>query len=224
MITSLSETGFPAGWTVDDLRRHLGGIPARRIRVWPPPGLATVQHVIEIRDREGRLCELVDGTLVEKTMGWYESLVAVLIVTHLHSFVRKHRLGQVLGADGTLRIFPHMVRIPDGCFISWERLPKGSRQQRRRPVPSLAPDLAVEVLSKGNTKKEMARKLRDYFEAGVRLVWYIDVESRTAIMYSAVDQPVEIDEDGELDGGDVLPGFSLSLRELFAEADLEGPN
>ena len=108
------------------------------------------------------------------------------------------------------------MRIADVAFIRWERFPNGKLP--REPIPALAPDLAIEVLSKGNTEREMQRKLRDYFEAGVRLVWYIDPESRTATVYTATDQSAAIDSDGVLDGGDVLPGFTLSLTELFAKA------
>ena len=83
-------------------------------------------------------------------------------------------------------------------------------------IPDLAPDLAVEVLSEGNTKQEMERKLKDYFFAGVRLVWYIDVKKRTVEVYTSPDQGVTLTEGQNLDGGDVLPGFRLPLRQLFA--------
>ncbi len=65
----------------------------------------------------------------------------------------------------------------------------------------------------------MTRKLRDYFTAGVRLVWLIDPRTRTAKSYSGLDQCESIGKSGALSGGDVLPGFELSLRDLFAEAE-----
>ena len=68
----------------------------------------------------------------------------------------------------------------------------------------------------------MERKLRDYFAAGVRLVWYIDPRSRTARAYTAPDSCQELTDQGTLSGGDVLPGFELSLAELFAEIDAAG--
>ena len=71
-----------------------------------------------------------------------------------------------------MRLFPGQVRIPDVAFISWKRYPKGKR--RRGEIPTVAPDLVVEILSKGNTPKEMKRKLDEYFQAGVRLVWYVN--------------------------------------------------
>jgi Uma2 family endonuclease len=81
----------------------------------------------------------------------------------------------------------------------------------------------VEVLSESNTREEMDDKLEKYFQAGVRLVWYIDPESRSARVYTAPTAVTEIDRSGFLHGGDVLPGFQLSLPGLFEEADRQGP-
>ncbi len=207
--------------TMADLQAHLGDIPAERIRLEPHPGTATEKDLLRVAAKEDRLCELIDGTLVEKTMGWQESYVATLILRVLANFVQEHDLGVVLGADATLRILPRQVRLPDACFISWQRFPKKSL--KNVPIPALVPDLAVEVLSKSNTKREMDRKLSEYFKAGVRLVWYVDPLSRDARPYTSPDQVTHVAEQGYLDGGEVLPGFRLSLAELFAEADRTGP-
>ena len=213
---------FPTDWSFADLQEHLGGIPPERIRIYPPPGMATLQDAIAVDAREERPCELVDGILVEKAMGWYESMLAVMIATEMNLFVRKENLGIVLGEAGTLNILPEMVRIPDVCFIGWDRFPKEGLT-RKQPIPPLVPDLVVEVLSESNTKREMQRKLKDYFEAGVSLVWYIDPATRSAKVYTAVDEMTAVDPSGVLDGGSVLPGFELSLEGLFAEADRQGP-
>jgi Uma2 family endonuclease len=76
--------------------------------------------------------------------------------------------------------------------------------------------LAVEVLSRGNTKKEIDRKLRDFFKAGVRLAWVIQPKTQTAEVYTSPTKPRHVGKDQSLDGGDVLPGFTLSLKDLFA--------
>jgi Uma2 family endonuclease len=203
------------GVTIADLLRRLGNVPARRVRLVPTPGTATEKDVIRVLDRENRPCELVEGTLVEKPMGYEESQIAGLLLTLLNNFVRPRKLGIVTGPDGTIRLFPGLVRIPDVAFASWDRFP--GRKRPRTPIPLLAPDLVVEVLSKSNTKAEMDRKLREYFEAGVRLVWMVDPRKRTVRVYTAVDQSVLVKEDQSLDGGAVLPGFILPLCELFAE-------
>ncbi len=205
--TSASTREAPA--TVGDLLQRLGGIPAGRVRLSPTPGTATEKDVIAVLDREDRLCELVEGTLVEKPMGYEESEIAGLILIGMSIFVRPRKLGIVTGADGTIRLFAGLVRIPDVAFASWDRFP--GRRRPRVPVPDLAPDLAVEVLSKGNTAGEMKRKLGEYFGAGVRLVWLVDPRKRSVRVHTAVDRSVLFTGDQWLDGGDVLPPASPYL-------------
>src|SRR5436190_22649469 len=83
------------------------------------------------------------------------------------------------------------------------------------PIVDFAPPLAVEVLCDRNTEQEMGLKLTEYFDAGVRLVWYIDLDERIAVVYTAPDEKRVLSEGDSLDGGDVLPGFSLPLAKLF---------
>jgi Uma2 family endonuclease len=226
-LVSPTETGAEAGVdtlamteakadrsTLADLVERLGNVPLNRILTRPPLGTATERDVTELEVHSKRLCELVDGVLVEKTVGYLESYLGVIIVGLVWEHVGKHDLGIVLAADGTLRILPDQVRISDCCFISWKRFPEGKLPQV--PIPAVAPDLAIEVLSASNTEGEMERKLRDYFAAGVRLVWYIDPRTRTAKSYTSVEACVTVGENESLSGGDVLPGFQLSLGQLFA--------
>ena len=220
MATTLEAPASAPFATVGELLKRLGNIPPDRVRLRPTPGTATERDVIEVNGREDTLCELIDGVLVEKAMGFEEAGFATLLAGYFFVFLRAHDLGKALGADATVRLFPGMVRIPDVAFVSWDRYPKG---RKRVPIPDLAPDLAVEVLSKSNTKAEMRRKLADYFRAGVRLVWYVDPRARTVTVYTAPDRSVVLGEDQVLDGGDVLPGFALPIREWFAEADRQGP-
>lgn len=214
-------TSPPALLTLADLLEHLGDIPAERVRLQPALGTATEQDVLDAHDREDRLCELVDGVLVEKAMGYYESRLAVLLAHILGSFLDQHNLGIVAGADGMMRLAPGQVRIPDVSFVAWERLP--NRRVPRDPIPDLAPDLAVEVLSPSNTPGEMDRKLRDYFSAGVRMVWLLDARSRTLAVYTSPEQCEVIREPETVSGGDVLPGFTLVLGELFQRAESAPP-
>jgi Uma2 family endonuclease len=206
--------------TLADLLESLGDIPPNRVLYDPRPGTATVQDVIDMEARENRLFELVDGVLVEKAMGYRESLLAVAIAAMLREFVRAHKLGLVTGSDGTMQLFAGLVRIPDVAFVSWDRLP--GKRVPKEPVPHLAPNLAVEVLSLTNTPKEMARKRREYFQAGVRLIWEVDPERRQVSVYTDPDRVTILTEADTLDGGEVLPGFTLVLRELFAELDQHG--
>jgi Uma2 family endonuclease len=116
-----------------------------------------------------------------------------------------------------IRLASGLVRIPDVAYIAWERLP--DRRLPVDPVPGLVPNLVVEVLSQGNTASEMARKRQEYFAAGVQLVWLIAPENHTVDVYTAVDQVTRLDAHQLLDGGAVLPGFTLSLHELFTNFD-----
>jgi Uma2 family endonuclease len=203
------------GVTIGDLLKRLGNVPASRVRLYPTPGTATEKDVIRVLDHENRPCELVEGTLVEKPVGYDESEITATIIIIVGSFVRRHKLGLVTGPDGTIRLFPGMVRIPDVAFTSWDRFP--GRKRPKVPIPDLVPDLVVEVLSKSNTKQEMDRKLREYFKAGVRLVWMVNPKRRTVRVHTAFDQSVLLDEDQSLDGGTVLPGFVLHVRDLFVK-------
>ncbi len=211
---------LPEDRTLADLHEQLGGVPLERIRLHPYPGTATEKDVLETERRSGRICELIDGVLVEKAMGLRESRLAATLIHLMESYLDRSPLGIVTGEAGTMRILARQVRIPDVAFICWDRLPGGKVPEE--PIPALVPDLAVEVLSPGNTEAEMERKLRDYFAAGVRLVWYIDPLSRSARAYTGVYQGVEVGPEGVLSGGDVLPGFTLSLAELFARAEKGG--
>ena len=142
-------------------------------------------------------------------MGFEESRLAIKLSHLVMSYLDRNDLGICVGADGMMRIAPGLVRIPDLSFISWERLP--GRESPREPIP----DLAVEVLSEGNTKPEMARKVREYFDAGVILVWLIDPRKRTARVFSTTEKSILVRADQALDGGAVLPGFVLRLSDLL---------
>jgi Uma2 family endonuclease len=155
-------------WTLAGLLEQLGHINPKRVRMTPLPGTATEKDVIRIEQRENRLCELIDGVLVEKIMGCREGYLSQRVGRLIGNYVDDHDLGIVAGADGTVRLMKGLVRIPDVSFVSWNQLP--SRTVPDEPIPDLAPDLAVEVLSKGNTPGEMQRMLKEYFLAGVRLV------------------------------------------------------
>ncbi len=203
--------------TLADVLQRLGGISPRRIRFRPPLGTATEKDVLRIRDRERRLFELVDGVLVEKVMGYWESVLAIELGRLLGNFVNRRKLGSLAGEAGMLRLSPGLVRIPDLSFISRARL-ASHRRARARILP-LAPDLAIEVLSEGNTPREMARKVREYFVSGCRLVWFIDPRTRTVAVYTSPAKPITLTEKQTLTGGDVLPGFRLPLRKLFALLD-----
>jgi Uma2 family endonuclease len=203
-----------SNWTAEDLVVRFGPIPLNRIRMHPAPGTATIADVIAIETRENRLCELVDGVLVEKVMGTVESAIAIQLAAYLIAYIKPRRLGIVLGADGMLEMAPGLVRIPDVSFISATRLKDGKLPSD--PIAALVPDLAVEVLSAGNTASEMTRKLREYFQYGTSLVWYVTPQNQQVAVYRSLEQQKLLVVGDVLEGDDVIPGFSLQVAELFA--------
>ena len=186
-------------------------MPLERIIFDPWPGTATEADLLRLVERDKRFCELIDGTLVEKPVGWIEALIAMNLAVRLGTYVHDHNLGAVSGADSTLRMTSGRVRLPDVVFVSLARLPR-----TREPIPTLAPDLAVEVLSESNTSAEIAQKLREYFQSGTRLAWIVDPPTRTVAIYHGPGEPTRVlDTAGQLDGEEVVPGFTLPVADLF---------
>ena len=203
--------------TLADLLYELGDVPPSRIRRYPYPGTATVKDVERIQAEEKRYFELVDGVLVEKATGYRESIRAMAFGEYFRVYSRSHKRGIVAGADGLLQLIPNLVRGPDAAFTFRDSLEVGKVPSA--PVPLLVPDVVVEVMSISNTRREMQRKLGEYLSAGVRLIWYVYPEERVVDVYAGSPTAHRLTSADTLDGGDVLPGFTLKLAELFAELD-----
>lgn len=195
-----------------DLLRRLGGVPPERIRMNPAPGTATEK---DLRRAGKPICELIDGVLVEKAMGSSESMLGGYILTRISVFEESRDLGLVLGADGYIRIRKGLVRVPDVTFIPWSSLP--DEELPREAFWQVQPGLIVEVLSPTNRKKEIDRKLREFFGIGCPLAWVIDPRTKTARAYTALDAFEDYTARGTLDASPVLPGFKLSLADVFGK-------
>ena len=190
----------------------LGGVPLERVRFDPPPGSATIEQALEITERE-RSVELVNGTLIEKAMGAWESNVAARLLIALGNFSDEHRLGVIFGPDATLRMLGGNMRMPDASFVAKDRVPTDEA-----PVPLLCPDLVAEVLSRKNTGAEIDRKLAELFGGGTRLAWVIDPRKRTVAVHRVPTAPaIVLDAAGQLDGEGVLPGFRHPVADLFRD-------
>lgn len=219
MTQALTPSSAQRVWTAADLFERFGPIPLDRIRTDPPPGLATLNDAIAFNESKRGLCEFVDGVLVEKTVGAYESYLAMEIAFVIRQFLVEHNLGVVLVTDGSYRFVSGRMRMPDVSFISWQRM--GDYDLRSQAVVPFAPDLAVEVLSPSNTERELEDQLEDYFTDQVHLVWVVDPQRREVSVYVSQTQPTVLGESDRLEGGDVLPGFALSLENLFAKPQSE---
>jgi Uma2 family endonuclease len=161
---------------------------------------------------DGNKYELVDGEIRVSPAGDRHSAVALALGARLLAFVKEHHLGHVMGADAGYRLPGGNVRSPDVSFVSTGRFPND------RPTDdwgSLAPDLAVEVVSPRDRPRYVLDKVGEYLEAGVQLVWVIDPGTSTAVLYESLTDVREIGIDEDLDGGEVIPGFRCKLADIL---------
>jgi len=199
---------------VAELIAALGDISPERICLNPPPGTATKRDLLRKDVMGGKLYELVERTLVEKAMGAPESFLAIELIRFLSRYLDDHDIGFLYAPDVLIQILPGLVSGPDVCFVPWTLRP--DKTVPTEPIGTLIPELVVEILSPSNMKKEIRRKLREYFRAGVLVVWVIQPKNSTAEIYTEPESKAILAESGILDGGDILSGFKLPLQKLFA--------
>ncbi len=158
--------------------------------------------------------ELVRGRLIvrEPPKPWH-GLYAANLCRIVGSHVRAARLGSVFGQDTGFHIAsdPDTVLAPDLAFVLADRMP--SREDDR--YWRMAPDLVAEIMSPGDRRKAVIRKIHDWLDAGVRVAWFIEPRHWRAAIYYADGTDVAVAADGMLTAGDVLPGFACALREVF---------
>ena len=178
-----------------------------------PAPLLTAAELLALPDDDYRY-ELVRGKLIRMPPpGSRHGRTVVRVASRLDQFVDERQLGTVFADSGYLLEWgPDTVRAPDISFISAARLPP---DQVPAGYPTLAPDLAVEVLSPSERPGARREKLWDYFTAGTRLVWEIDPAQRTITVYRSVHDRTTLAATDELTGAEVLPGFACRVGELI---------
>jgi len=161
-------------------------------------------------------CELVAGEVLrEPQPGPEHEWLSRKVAYYLQRFLNEHRLGRLLGAAGyILERDPDTVRGPDESFVSEERW--AGKLDKRKYFEG-APDLAVEVASPDDSRRKLAEKARSYLAAGARLVWVFWPKRRTVDVYRPGSPPVTLTASDTLDGGDVLPGFTLPVARIFED-------
>jgi Uma2 family endonuclease len=177
--------------------------------------LVTADELLMMPD-DGFHYELVKGELKRMPpTGDEHGGVTMTLAAPLYQYVKLNKLGRVYAAETGFKLEsdPDTVRAPDIAFVSTERIEAAGRVQGYR---SGAPDLAVEVFSPGNTKREMAEKVEQYFAAGARLVWVVNPKSKTVTVYRSLTDVTVLTEKDTLDGGEVVPGFQIPVAEIFA--------
>jgi Uma2 family endonuclease len=148
-------------------------------------------------------------------MGALAATIATFLASHLNVFAWQRRLGFAT-SEATFRLLPDRPqRRPDVAFIPYERwVPQPGSEDP--PAWNVVPTLTVEVVSPNDVITELEEKLRDYFDAGVRLVWVLNPTLRRVYVYESFTQVRILQENDELDGGPALPGFRLRIADLFA--------
>lgn len=199
--------------TVADLLEELGQIPAERIRLQPAPGTATEEDLLQTRR-----CELIDGTLVEVAVGFFESRLAFVLGYLIEQYLKTNPIGFAVGADAYTRLEGVGIRVPDVAVYLWSRLPE--RKVPRVSVASTIPHLAVEVISPSNTRKELMRKRQEFLERGTELFWLVDPRKQTVEITSAEGRETLLTINDTLSGEPVLPGFRVKIADWFGEAEL----
>jgi Uma2 family endonuclease len=165
---------------------------------------------------DGDHYELVDGELVERPMGFRSSRIGGELFWLLKAHCRQHQLGWVLPSDAGYQCFPDdpgKVRKPDVSFIQAARL---AAEDEPEGWASIAPDLAVEVVSPNDLFEAVSIKVREYLAAGVRLVWVIDTATQMVYVYPHDRRGEILTQDDDLSGGDVVEGFHCRVADLFA--------
>jgi len=200
--------------TLADIIAKLGDIPPERILLDPAPGTATEADLILNNEGDNAFCELVFGTLVEKPMGFEEGKIEGWLLHLLYLYLADHDIGDLSSGSGLLRLGKGLVRSPDITFCLWQTATT-EEEDRKNPIANTFPDLAVEVVSKSNTPKELARKRKEYFKAGTTLVWQVYPKTRTVEVYTSPIRFRTLTIGDTLDGGEILPGLQIPLKRLF---------
>lgn len=179
-----------------------------------PTQTMTAEQLLKLPRGEFRY-ELVKGEL--RTMsptGGEHGRVTGRITVRLGSYIENNDLGVYFGAETGFKIAsdPDTVRAPGFSFISHGRIPEGGITKK---FISGAPDLAVEVLSPGDSYNEVLTKVGEWLTAGTRAVWIVSPENRSVIVYRSLMEAPIFSEADELDGGEVVPGFRCRVNEIF---------
>lgn len=177
--------------------------------------LMTADELLRLPRGEHRY-RLIKGELITMSPAGSEHGALVVNMTlPLAQYVKANDLGIVFGAETGFKVAenPDTVLAPDVSFISWERVPTSGIPKKYWPG---APDLAVEVLSPGDTAREVEVKVGQWLAAGARLVWTVNPKQRSVTVHRSPQDSDTLSETDELDGEEVVPGFRCRVSEIFA--------
>ena len=176
--------------------------------------LMTADELLDMPD-DGYRYELIRGELIRMSpAGNLHGKYAMRVGTPLSNFVDDNDMGEVYAAETGYILDPdcHTVRAPDVSFISRERLEEIGETDGYWPA---APDLAVEVISPNDRYAEVEAKVLEWLDAGTRMVIVVNPRTRTVRVYRSPTNVADLTLDGEIDGGDIVPGWRLAVSRIF---------
>jgi len=180
--------------------------------------VTAIDRISSNRDDEP-LFEVINGEIVElPPMSFHSTKLATRLVGEIFAFLKINPLGEV--ASETLFRLPleedfHRNRRPDAAFVSYQRWPRGKPEAYSDNAWDVVPDLAIEVVSPSDPLEDLMDKLGEYFEVDVRTVWVVHPRQKLVQVYESMVVMRAFRIDDTLDGGQVLPGFRLPLKEIF---------
>jgi Uma2 family endonuclease len=174
-------------------------------------GLATLQDLLNT-PKDGKKYELVDGEIVVSPAGMRHSEVTINIAGLIWEFLQKNPVGKVYASDVGIAFPNGNVRSPDVTFVSLSKLPEGRSPET---FGELIPDLAVEVLSPSDSLKELGKKIGEFLENGVPLVWVVDLARQTVTIYRSLTETQQLTSKDTITAEPGLPGFSAPVSRFF---------
>lgn len=179
--------------------------------------VTTIEDLSRIED-DGLRYELIGGKLIcMSPAGGRHGRIIFELVLLLGNYVRDQNLGQVyIGDTGfILARDPDTVLVPDVAFVRAANVPEGDEEIG---FLDLVPDLVIEVVSPSDRAKDTMAKLSTFLATGVRLVWQVDPATRIMVVYTPEEPQTILVESDQLDGGDVVPGFTMQVAEIFGRS------
>jgi Uma2 family endonuclease len=174
-------------------------------------GFMTDEELMQL-PKNGYKYEYVNGELVMSPAGLIQEKVGTRLIYLISSYLEDNPVAEILGSNAGFRMPSGNLRSPDISVVRFERLPDGE-------VPKgfgyFAPDLAIEVLSPNQTPASLREKIEEYFANGTQLVWLINEERRTVMVYRSPNDVLTLNEPDTIDGSPVLPGFACRVSEIF---------
>ena len=174
-------------------------------------GSATIEDLLRM-PRDGRLYELVDGEIIVSPAGMRHGEVVVKILAVVATFLDKNPIGKAYSPDTGIALPDGNLRCPDVSVVLNQKLPGGESPEG---FGELVPDFVVEVLSPSDSLKEVGRKIGEFLECGVPLVWLADPKRKTVTAYRSLSETRQYTTEDTITAEPILPGFSCSVSKFF---------